>query len=142
VQPFDGDLDDYQRWLLEVSRAVAKGQPAPAWQAPVAAPVAAPAAPKPPPAPTRDERKADKQQRARRAEKTRPLRVELQQLDTRLAKLAQEKTEVETALSAAGTVPEDFAELGRRLAHIGAETHMLEERWLELQAALEALDAD
>ncbi|MBN8492457.1 MAG: ATP-binding cassette domain-containing protein, partial [Burkholderiales bacterium] len=41
VQPFDGDLDDYQRWLLEVSRAVAKGQPAPAWQAPVAAPVAA-----------------------------------------------------------------------------------------------------
>ncbi|MBN8509550.1 MAG: ATP-binding cassette domain-containing protein, partial [Burkholderiales bacterium] len=25
VQPFDGDLDDYQRWLLEVSRAVARG---------------------------------------------------------------------------------------------------------------------
>jgi len=142
VQPFDGDLDDYQRWLLEVSRAVAKGQPAPAWQAPVAAPVAAPAAPKPPPAPTRDERKADKQQRARRAEKSRPLRVELQQLDTRLAKLAQEKTEVETALSASGTAPEDFAELGWRLAHIGAETHMLEERWLELQTELEALDAD
>ena len=142
VQPFDGDLDDYQRWLLEVSRAVAKGQPAPAWQAPMPAPVAAPAAPKPPPAPTRDERKADKQQRARRAEKTRPLRVEVQQLDARLARLAQEKTEVETALSAAGTAPEDFAELGRRLAHIGAETHMLEERWLELQTELEALDAE
>ena len=29
VEPFDGDLDDYQRWLLEVSRALAKGQPAP-----------------------------------------------------------------------------------------------------------------
>ncbi|MDE2079857.1 MAG: ATP-binding cassette domain-containing protein, partial [Burkholderiales bacterium] len=29
VQPFDGDLDDYQKWLLEVSRAAAKGQPAP-----------------------------------------------------------------------------------------------------------------
>ena len=145
VQPFDGDLDDYQRWLLEVSRAVAKGQPAPAWQAPTASPAPAPAAPaatKPPPAPTRDERKADKQQRARRAEKTRPLRVELQQLDTRLAKLAQEKTEVEAALSAAGTAPEDFAELGRRLAHIGAETHMLEERWLELQTELEALGAE
>jgi ATP-binding cassette subfamily F protein 3 len=145
VQPFDGDLDDYQRWLLEVSRAVAKGQPAPAWQAPMAAPAPAPATPaatKPPPAPTRDERKADKQQRARRAEKTRPLRVELQQLDTRLAKLAQEKTEVEAALSASGTAPEDFAELGRRLAHIGAETHMLEERWLELQTELEAFDAE
>jgi ATP-binding cassette subfamily F protein 3 len=144
VQPFDGDLDDYQRWLLEVSRAVARGQPAPAWetQAPALAqaPAAAPA-PKPPPAQTRDERKADKQQRVRRAEKTRPLRVELQQLDTRLARLAQEKSEVETALSAAGTAPEDYAELGRRLAHIGAETHMLEERWLEVQTELEALDA-
>jgi ATP-binding cassette subfamily F protein 3 len=29
VEPFDGDLDDYQRWLLEVSRAVARGMPAP-----------------------------------------------------------------------------------------------------------------
>jgi ATP-binding cassette subfamily F protein 3 len=25
VLPFDGDLDDYQRWLLEVSRATARG---------------------------------------------------------------------------------------------------------------------
>jgi ATP-binding cassette subfamily F protein 3 len=144
VQPFDGDLDDYQRWLLEVSRAVAKGQAAPTWQAPTPA-VALHSAPKPSAAPapsaSRGERKADKQQRARHAEKTRPLRVELQQLDTRMARLAQEKIEVETALSAGGTAPEDYAELGRRLAHIGAETHMLEERWLELQAELEALDA-
>ena len=29
VAPFDGDLDDYQRWLLEVARAVQRGQPAP-----------------------------------------------------------------------------------------------------------------
>src|SRR5205085_10272248 len=29
VLPFDGDLDDYQKWLLETSRAVARGQPAP-----------------------------------------------------------------------------------------------------------------
>ena len=32
VQPFDGDLDDYQKWLLEVSRATARGLPPPAWQ--------------------------------------------------------------------------------------------------------------
>ncbi len=29
VVPFDGDLDDYQRWLLDTSRAIAKGQPLP-----------------------------------------------------------------------------------------------------------------
>jgi len=156
VQPFDGDLDDYQRWLLEVSRAVAKGQPPPDWQAiaPATAPAAAPAAASPTaqtpatkpqaapaPAASRDERKAEKQQRARQAEKTRPLRIELQQLDTRLARLAQEKTEVEAALAGGSAAPEDYAELGRRLAHIDAETHLLEERWLELQAELEALGA-
>ena len=29
VLPFDGDLDDYQKWLLDTSRAISRGQPAP-----------------------------------------------------------------------------------------------------------------
>ena len=144
VQPFDGDLDDYQRWLLEVSRATAKGLDAPAWQAaaPAAAPAPAPARAAPPkPAVSRDGRRSDKQARAKRADATRPLRNELQQVDARLARLAAEKSEVEAALAAATTAPDDYAELGRRLAHIAAETHVLEERWLALQAELESLSA-
>jgi ATP-binding cassette subfamily F protein 3 len=40
----------------------------------------------------------------------------------------------------AGTVPADgMAETGRRLNHIAAETAMLEERWLELHAEIEAI---
>jgi ATP-binding cassette subfamily F protein 3 len=166
VQPFDGDLDDYQRWLLEVSRATAKGLPAPAWRpaeaepvlaaasaraaipkstpipAPKTVPKAAPQpAPKPAPPASRDERKTQKQARAQRSDATRPLRIELQQIDARLARLAAEKSEVEAALAAASVPPEDYAELGRRLAHVAAETHLLEERWLALQAELETLDA-
>jgi ATP-binding cassette, subfamily F, member 3 len=34
-----------------------------------------------------------------------------------------------------------YAEQGRQLAHIGAETAMLEERWLEISGELEALQA-
>ena len=147
VQPFDGDLDDYQRWLLDVSRAAARGQPAPeppraavAEPAPRAAPKTAPP-PAPPPTPgaeTRESRQQAKQARARQSERTRPLRVELQRIDERLARLAAEKAEVETALTAPGG---DYAELGRRLAHVGAEVAVLEERWLELQAELEALQS-
>jgi ATP-binding cassette subfamily F protein 3 len=70
------------------------------------------------------------------------LRVELQQLDARLARLATEKAEVEAALGGAATKTDDFAELGRRLAHIAAETHLLEERWLVLHAELDVLTAD
>jgi ATP-binding cassette subfamily F protein 3 len=146
VQPFDGDLDDYQKWLLEVSRATAKGLLAPAWQNPgeTAAQVPAPVPttqPRRTPA-TRDERKGNKQQRVKLADRTRPLRNELQQVDARLARLAAEKLEVEHALAEVAAKADDFAELGRRLAHIAAETHLLEERWLSLQGELEALGAE
>jgi ATP-binding cassette subfamily F protein 3 len=148
VMPFDGDLDDYQRWLLDVSRANARGLPPPPWQrqteggpAMAPPPVSRAAASGTAQPATRDERKANKQARARQADQTRPLRVELQQVDTRLARLAAEKAEVEAALAAPSAQPEDYAELGRRLAHVAAEMHMLEERWLALHTELDALGA-
>ncbi len=153
VLPFDGDLDDYQRWLLEVSRAAARGQPAP--PVPGTAPVvpavvtatAKPAAATPRSAApaaasgSRDERKAKGQARAKLADQTRPLRNELAQIDQRLARLTAERTEHEAALAAPSMAPADIADAGRQLAHIGAEVAMLEERWLELQHQLETLQA-
>ncbi|MDH4061903.1 MAG: ATP-binding cassette domain-containing protein, partial [Aquincola sp.] len=145
VQPFDGDLDDYQRWLLEVSRAVQRGLPAPALPSllpavpePAAAPAAKAAAP--PPA-SRDDRQAAKQARAKLAERTRPLRYELKQIDDRLARLAAEKAEVEALLASPQLEAAAYAEHGRNLAHIQAETARLEERWLELQGELEGIEA-
>jgi ATP-binding cassette, subfamily F, member 3 len=182
VEAFDGDLDDYQRWLLDVSRALARGQAPP----PVPQPervqdsprvVAATPKPKPKPKPTpvptstptststsittsttkvpstaapsasaspassREGRQADKQARARLSERSRPLRVELQQLEARLARLGQERAEVETELAAPGLAGEGYAEFCRRLAHVQAELAMLEERWVEVQSELEALQA-
>ncbi|RVT54259.1 ABC-F family ATP-binding cassette domain-containing protein [Rubrivivax albus] len=142
VLPFDGDLDDYQRWLLEVSRAIARGgEPPPPPRPGIAAEGAPPPSPVPAPAPAPKEEprkaagKAGREARAALQAQTRPLRVELQQIDARLEKLAAEKAEVEAAL--ADPAASDFAELGRRLAHVGAEVAMLEERWLELQTQLE-----
>jgi ATP-binding cassette subfamily F protein 3 len=40
-----------------------------------------------------------------------------------------------------GVGGERFADLGRQMAHIHAETAMLEERWLELTEQMEALQA-
>ncbi|MET0382253.1 MAG: ATP-binding cassette domain-containing protein, partial [Burkholderiaceae bacterium] len=47
VLPFDGDLDDYQKWLLDPSRAAARGAPPP----PLPGNLAAFSSPTPPPAP-------------------------------------------------------------------------------------------
>jgi ATP-binding cassette, subfamily F, member 3 len=154
VEPFDGDLDDYQKWLLDVSRAAAKGQPAP--------PVPKAAAPAPPPAavPTgpkksasaaaahkagpaavapRDDRKNSAQARSQLANRTRPLRTEIQQIDARLAALANERSELEAKLARGKLPGPDIADIGRTLNHGAAEVARLEERWLQLQSELEVM---
>ncbi len=154
VLPFDGDLDDYQKWLLDVSRANARGQPAPPVPGvAVAAPPAAsphiakantkPAAVQSPVNNARDDRKSDRkaqgQARSKLADQTRPLRNELAQVDQRLAKLAAERTQTETVLAGSALAPAAIADAGRQLAHIAAEVAMLEERWLELHQQLERM---
>ena len=149
VAPFDGDLDDYQRWLLDVSRALARGQPPPPVpgpaliEAPVRAVVAPAAAKGIKTALTthhRDERKQGKQSRAKLAESTRPLRVEVQRIDERLAKLAAERGAIEKQL-AQGGAPDRLVELSRQHHHVLAETVVLEERWLAVHSQLEAISA-
>ena len=147
VAPFDGDLDDYQKWLLDVSRALAKGQPPP--PVPGATPPAAAPVPGPGPAAKgaaaparRDDRKQAGQARSVLANRTRPLRTEVQQIDTRLTALAAERAELEARL-ARGKVPAaEMADIGRRLNHGAAEVTVLEERWLALQGEIEKLTAE
>jgi ATP-binding cassette, subfamily F, member 3 len=166
VLPFDGDLDDYQKWLLETSRAISRGQPAPplpgnlnellpggssasAPKAAKASPSAAPspATAKPPASSTRpgaarnEDRKQSAQQRSQVAAQTRPLRIEVQQIDTRMEKLAAEKAELEAAMAAGKLSGAEIADAGRRLAHVGAEVAKLEERWLALNEQIELLQA-
>ncbi len=162
VEEFDGDLDDYQRWLLEVSRATVRGEPPP--PSPSSRPAVAatkPSAAKSaavktavkgdnkvegkatvaaaPPAKPRDDRKARGQARNRSADTTRPLRSEITQIDTRLAALNVEKANAEAALASGQLGGPQIAEQGRRLNHIAAEVSMLEERWLQLHAQVDAL---
>ena len=143
VEPFDGDLDDYQLWLMEQSREAARAARGETAPAAAAAAAVAKAKPKPPASPAAaqppGDRKARGRTRARIAEKTRPLRTELQHAEARLAHLAAERAEIEGRLAAAGLSSADIAEAGRQLNHIAAETAMLEERWLELSDEIEAM---
>ena len=131
VAPFDGDLDDYQRWLLENAREAQRlAKEAAAKPAEATAPT------------RREDRKAAAQARARLSERTRPLKQELARAEAALAKLGEERSALEAALSLGTATPAEMAEQGRRLKRIGEETEALEERWLELHAELDALAAD
>ncbi len=165
VLPFDGDLDDYQKWLLDVSRALSRGSPPPPlpgtpMQAAAAPTPARPAAAVPgqaspkavarataaaataPGAFRRDDRKATGQARNLVANRTRPLRAELGEVDTRLEKLGAERVALEALLAGGTRSAPDIAETGRRLNHIGAELAMLEERWLALNTEIDAIQAE
>jgi len=148
VSPFDGDLDDYQRYLLDEGKrlraeAVAAANAA-AMQAAtpvVATPVeAAPAPAAAKPAVSRDQRKEDAQLRKELNEKKRPLKKEFDGVEKTMATLEVEKTALHDKL-ATPLPPADIAEAGKRLKAVEDELAALELRWLELTEAMDALEA-
>ena len=147
VKPFDGDLDDYQKWLLEQSRAAsreqARGDKARRKREPgAAAPpaVAAPPAATPSPGGGGD-RKAAASARQQRSDDLKPLRKELIGIDNRLGVLMSDRDGLEAAMAATDLTPAQRADQGRRLKQIGDEIETLEARWLELSTLLDAVSA-
>jgi ATP-binding cassette subfamily F protein 3 len=127
VEPFDGDLDDYQRWLLDQSKAASR------------AARAEPTAPRVEAAParTRDERKVAAQARQQRADAAKPLRQEINRVDNKLGVLFAERDALEAALAGTDPDPARLAESGRRLKAIAEQIEVLEARWLELSTQID-----
>jgi ATP-binding cassette subfamily F protein 3 len=127
VRDFDGDLDDYARWLSS-------------GDAPASAPAATkPAATKPAAA------KVDAQQRRRdtagQRQATAPLRSRLARCDKRLAELAVEAARLDADLAAPATYTPGQArqlqELTVQRARVAQETESVETEWLQLTDELE-----
>ena len=147
VAPFDGDLDDYQRYLLdeakrqreEAKKSTTNGV-APAVTASAAKTIANSAnssglkagsdAKKPP------HKKDDAQRRQQQSDATKPLRKELEKIDSRMQSLSTERDSLQTALTTI-TAPAEIAQAGKRLKAIDSEIGTLEERWLELTEQIE-----
>jgi ATP-binding cassette subfamily F protein 3 len=128
VTDFDGDLDDYQRYLLDEAKRLRE-------EAKLATREAAGGNENPAPAP-----QAAAQDRQQRTEQAKPLKRELAQIDERLAAAGAEKASLEARL--ANPLPAaEIAEAGKRLKALNDEIGQLEERWLALSDRLEALAA-
>ncbi len=130
VQPFDGDLDDYQRYLLEESRRLrelARNQSqgdSSVSQAPRLSGA--------------EQRKQEAARRQQLATQTRPLKKELEKIEHRMSTIEPQKADLEQRLS--GTLlPAEIAEAGRTLKALGEELEQLEERWLELSEQLQLM---
>ncbi len=129
-EPFDGDLEDYARWLSSggaVTPAPSRAaSTAPASKAAVAAQPAQPSA-------------------SERRERLKPLRDTVKKLDTRMARLQKRLAEIETALHDPGLYEAarhaDAAHLHREQSELKTELATLEEQWLAAAEEIEALQA-
>ena len=144
IAPFDGDLDDYQRYLLDVAREkreavqarVAASKPGP--QSAAGPDPSQPAAPALNPA---EQRRLEAQRRQQLTAKLKPYKKQLAELDQKMAALQAEGSALEQKLMGA-LPPAELAEAGRRLKAIADETAATEERWLELSEQVEAIEAE
>jgi ATP-binding cassette subfamily F protein 3 len=144
VAPFDGDLDDYQRYLLDEAKRqreeAKKSTSAPAPAASATKTIAVSAETKPTGA-TFDAKKPaskkdDAQRRQQQSDTTKPLRKELEKIDARMQTLSAERDSLQASL-ATTTAPAELAQSGKRLKVIETELGTLEERWLELTEQIE-----
>ena len=120
ITDFDGDLDDYQRYLFEEAKRQREEAKLATREAAVAIkPIAATPA---------------------RVDQTKPIRKELVQVDEKLAAAGTEKTLLEAKMAKQSNAM-DLADAGKRLKAVNDEISKLEERWLTLSDQLEGLVA-
>ena len=123
VEPFDGDLDDYQRYLLDEAKRqreeAKEAAKAPA-KAAVQAAVVTAAASKP-------KAKADTSPKAKK---------ELHDVEARMEVLNNQGAALESRLST-NPHPQEIAEIGRSLKLVNDELAILEDKWLELSSRVE-----
>jgi ATP-binding cassette subfamily F protein 3 len=140
IAPFDGDLDDYQRYILDVakqSREAQRQELRAAQAAPAPAALATPAPMAAAPTAGPDQRK----QEALRREQLKPLKKELERIEKQMAQFTKERDALQVSLNGPAT-PAELADAGRQLKAVNTKLEPLEERWLELNEQIEAVAAE
>ena len=132
VKPFDGDLDDYQRWLLDTAKEQAKSLKEGA-----GAKLASSSTSN-----RKEDRKAAALARQQRVDDVKPLRKELIKIDNRLGVLFTERDKIETLFAEGKLPPAELAEKGKRLKVVSDEIEKLESRWLEVSTQIDVMTAE
>ncbi len=120
-EAFDGDLDDYARWLASRDRASTTA-----------------------PAPS-DSAKPQRRSAVDARERLKPLRDTVKKLDTQMARLQKQLAELESRLADpalyTGGAGGEVAQLTRERGALREQLDRLEEQWLEAASELEALQS-
>jgi ATP-binding cassette subfamily F protein 3 len=144
IKPFDGDLDDYQRYLLEESKRLreeAKMEESKVVSQVVEVAVSIAVTPeKKPVVQTSEQRKLESAKRQEINARTKPLKKQIDQVEKSMAQLQSDKTGLEAKLLEPIS-PSDIAEIGKKLKVINDELASHEEKWLGWTSEIEAIES-
>ena len=129
VKSFDGDLDDYQVYLLEESKRLR--DEARQNNASSNAPV---------PPKQKEVRQLDGKERFEMNNRLKPVKKSIESIEKKMASLNAEKAQLE-ALFESEQTPSQIAESGKRLKVIQDDLDLLEIDWLSFQEELEKIEA-
>ncbi len=138
IAPFDGDLDDYQRYLLDVAKQKREAVA-------TASSTSRPASSTPSPAQQGarinqgEQRRLEAQKRQQLAERLKPHKKERDALERRMGDLQAEQTALHTQLQTPLS-PAELAEAGKRLKAVDDALSQTEERWLEVASHMEDIE--
>ena len=121
ISPFDGDLDDYQRFLLDEAKrlkTLAAATPSPSLK---------------PPDKTAEKQRMPKSQ----TPSLKNLQKELLQVETKMQSLETQRDELHAQLVGANLSVSDLAKNGKSLKQIEEELPLLEAQWLMLTEQLD-----
>jgi ATP-binding cassette subfamily F protein 3 len=149
IKPFDGDLDDYQRYLLEESKRLR--EEAKVEEVKIISEVVSEATKptvtiavtpeKKPVVQTSEQRKLESAKRQEINARTKPLKKQIDQVEKSMAQLQSEKTVLEAKLLEPIS-PSDIADIGKKLKVINDELASLEEKWLGWTSDIEAIESE
>ena len=126
VTPFDGDLEDYRQWRLQQLSDTPRSS-----------------APSAPGGDRKQQKREQAEQRQQLAAQRKPLQARLKKLEKTLETLGAEKTALEAFLADENAYQPDMrqklADASRRQGELATELATVEEEWLTVQEALEAL---
>ncbi|MEN9384545.1 MAG: hypothetical protein RL323_1688 [Pseudomonadota bacterium] len=137
IGPFDGDLDDYQRYLLDVAK---QKREAVATASSTSRPASTPSPAQPGARINQGEqRRLEAQKRQQLAERLKPHKKERDALERRMGDLQAEQTALHTQLQTPLS-PAELAEAGKRLKAVDDALSQTEERWLEVASHMEDIE--
>jgi ATP-binding cassette, subfamily F, member 3 len=151
VKPFDGDLDDYQKYLLDMAKqrreslSTKKSSPQSTTisiaKNPINTGASEPKPQKTEPTPlfkSKEQKQLEARERQQIAEKTKPLQKRLKELETSIAALQAEQAQWHDKLTQALPSAE-LIEANKRLSAIGIEIQDAEWKWLEISERMDGL---